>query len=111
MVAVDVDGIGCTVVAPRRVGRGNEAPWEHCGECRGSEVDIARLPLCSSSSSSHHPPLAVVDQVIIVGRVRPRPRLHDMEVLAVPFTWGEGRASVVFLSGEGGRREREEEKR
>ncbi|URE47070.1 hypothetical protein MUK42_24829 [Musa troglodytarum] len=105
VVAEEVDGVGCVVVAPGRVGRGNEAPREHCRERPCSEIMMITAALLS-------PPLAVLDHVVVVGRIRPRPRLHGMEASAVAV--GDEGFGGIFRSGsegEGGTREREEEKR
>lgn len=105
VVTEEVDGVGCVVVAPGRIGRGNEAPREHCRERPCSEFMMINAALLS-------PPLAVLDHVVVDGRIRPSPRLHGMEASAVAVR-DEGFGGI-FLSGregEGGTREREEEKR
>lgn len=109
VVAEEVDRVGCVVVAPGRVGRGNEAPREHCRERPCSEFMMITAALLSPPPS---PPLAVLDHVVVVGRIRPSPRLHGMEASAVAVR-DEGFGGI-FLSGregEGDTREREEEKR
>lgn len=101
LVAQGVDGVGRIVVAPGRAGRRNEAPRQHRRESPRSKV-------INGASLAYFPPPLAVLRPAAVGRVRPRPRLRDVEDLAVTFR-NDGRWSNS--RGWRGREEKEEDKR